>query len=90
MSRTVTFRLDPDTARILKDLTRRNGGSKSQAIKEALRAQWESIAQDSGPTAWDVYSKLKIPKVPPYRDTARHYKELLKEKLIAKHRSGAV
>jgi predicted DNA-binding protein len=90
MNRTVTFRLDPETARILKDLTRRNGSSRSQVIREALHAQWESATQDSLPTAWEVYSRLKIPKVRPHRDTARHYKELLKEKLIAKHRDGTL
>ncbi len=90
MNRTVTFRLDPETARILKDLKGRHNGSQSGVIKDALRAYWESTAKDSSPSAWEVYSRLKIPKVRPYRDTARHVKELLKEKLLAKHRDGTL
>lgn len=90
MSKTITFRLDPETARILKELTRHSNGSKSRVIKEALRERWKSIGENSAPTAWEVYSRLKIPKVRPYRDTARHVSRLLKEKLIAKRRAGTL
>ncbi len=83
MGNTVTFRLDPDTERILEDLTRRAKGSRSGIIREALRTHWMAVAEDSAPTAWEVYSKLKIPKERPHRDTARHISRLLKEKLIA-------
>ena len=89
MGDTVTIRLDPETKRILRELTRRNG-SKSQVIKEALRAHWRAVAEDSAPTAWEVYSQLKIPKGRRYRDTARHVSRLIKEKLLAKQREGTV
>ncbi len=89
MSETVTIRLDAETRRILKDLTRRNG-SKSRAIKEALRAHWRSVTQDLRPTPGEIYAKLKVPEVRPYRDTAHHVKRLLKEKLIARYRAGTL
>ncbi len=90
MSTTVTFRLDPDTERILEDLTRREKASRSRVIRKALRTHWLAVAEDSAPTAWEVYSKLKIPKERPYRDTARHVSRLLKEKLVAKRRDGTL
>jgi hypothetical protein len=89
MKRSVTFRLDPGTARILKELTRRNG-SKSQAVRDALRARYESLQLAGNPTPWEVYSQLKIPKARPYRDTARHIEKLLKERLRAKRRDGTL
>jgi len=90
MGETVTFRLDSETERILKDLVRREKRAKSEVIRDALRAKWNSVREDTRPTAWEVYSKLKIPKVRPYRDTARHIDELLKEKLRAKRRDGTL
>ncbi|PYV16075.1 MAG: hypothetical protein DMG21_12795 [Acidobacteria bacterium] len=39
VDRRFTVRLDPETARILKELTKRAGGSRTRAIKEALRAK---------------------------------------------------
>jgi hypothetical protein len=90
MSATVTFRLDPDTERILDELTHRNKGSRSGVIRQALRTHWMAVVQHSTPAAWEVYSQLKIPKERPYRDTARHVSRLLKEKLIAKRRDGTL
>jgi predicted transcriptional regulator len=55
MNEAVTFRLDPETARILKELTRRRQGSKSQSIKKAPRARWKAVAEDSAPTAWEIH-----------------------------------
>jgi hypothetical protein len=91
MSATVTFRLDPETARILKDLTRRRKTSKSRAVKEALHAHWKSVVKVSAPSAWEVYSQLNIPApANPRRDRARHVSRLLKEKLLAKRREGTL
>jgi hypothetical protein len=90
MSNTITFRLDPETSRILRDLARREKSSKSRVIRKALRTHWLAAAEDSAPTAWEIYSKLKIPKERPYRDTARQVSRLLKEKLIAKHRDATL
>ena len=90
MGQSVTFRLDRDTQRILRDLTRRNKTSKSRAIREALRAHWDATSQPHQPTAWEVYSRLKIPKVKPYHDTASNVEKLLKERLLAKQRKGTL
>ncbi len=90
MGDTVTVRLDPETCRILRELTRRNNGSKSRAVREALRAHWETVAAGSAPTAWEVYSSLKIPKGRPKRDRAQHVSRLLKEILLAKRRRGTL
>jgi hypothetical protein len=90
MSNTITFRVDRETVRILRDLTRRGKISKSRAIRDALRAQWQSTAPARQPSAWEIYSQLKIPKVKPYRDTASQVEELLKEKLLAKQGDGTL
>lgn len=85
-----TFRLDPETARILKELAQRSNSSRSQAIKRALRAHWQSVRQDSRPTAWEIYAAQKIPRARRHRDRARHVSKLLKEILLAKRRSGTL
>ena len=91
MSKTITFRADAETARILRDLARRTNGSKSAAIREALQSRWKNIGQEETPTAWEVYSKLKIPPARgPKRDRARNISKLLKEKLLAKRRAGTL
>jgi len=93
MSETVTLRLDSETARILNDLVRREKRTRSEVIRDALRARWHSAyeeTEETRPTAWEVYRTLKIPKVRPYRDTARQVSKLLKEKLVAKQRDGTL
>ena len=91
MSKTITFRVDAQTTRILKALARRTNGSKSAAIREALQCHWKNIGQEEAPTAWEVYSKLKIPPARgPKRDRARNISKLLKEKLLAKRRAGTL
>ena len=95
MSTTVTFRLDPETARILRDLTRRTRGTKSQVIKEALRARWESASGREKPTSWEIYSRLysklkPLPPGEPMQDRARHAKKLIREILLAKKRAGTL
>ena len=91
MASTVTFRLDPETARILKDLVRRANGSKSRAVKEALRAHWKSLNSSLAPSAWEVYLRLKIPPaVGPKRDRAHNASKLFRESLLAKRRQGTL
>ena len=99
MSETVTLRLDPETRKILEDLVRREKRTRSEVIRDALRARANSAHEDESdsvaraerrPTAWEVYSKLNIPQGRPYRDTARNISKLLKEKLIAKRREGTL
>jgi len=91
MSATVTFRLDSETARILRELTRGKKASKSAVIREALRAHANQAGKPSAPSAWDVYSRLNIPPATgPRRDRARHISRLLKEKLLAKRRDGTL
>jgi predicted DNA-binding protein len=91
MGETITFRLDAETHRILRDLMDRKNGTKSQVIKEALREHWTSLEENSRPTAWEVYSKLKIPPARgPKRDRARNAKKLIREMLLAKRRNGTL
>ena len=94
MGETVTFRLDPETARILRALTRRRKRTKSAVIKDALRDAWKSEAREARPTAYEVYSQLypKLGPAPPdpKRDRARNVSRLLKEILLAKHRAGTL
>jgi hypothetical protein len=94
MGETVTFRLDPETARILRALTRRRKRTKSAVIKDALRGAWKSDASASRPTAWEVYSQLyrKLGPAPPgpKRARARNVSRLLKEILLAKRRAGTL
>lgn len=95
MRSTVTFRLDPETARILQDLTRLSNGSRSKAIKEALRARWEGLTEQSRPTSWEIYSRLYSKLEPPRpagprRDRAREVAKRVKEKLFAKRRAGTL
>ena len=91
MSATVTFRLDSESAQILRRLMQRNKATKSQVIKDALRQVWQSEEEASRPTSWEIYSQLKIPPAKgPRRDRARHAKRLVKEILLAKRRAGAL
>ena len=93
MGETVTFRLDPETARILA-LTRRRKRTKSAVIKDALRDAWKSDASEARPTSWEVYSQLypKLGPAPPgaKRDRARNVSRLLREILLAKRRAGTL
>ena len=95
MGETVTFRLDTETSRILRELTRESKGTKSRVIREALRARWEARQAESGPTSWQIYSQLyaKLKPLPPglpKRDRARHVKKLVREILLAKRRAGTL
>jgi hypothetical protein len=94
MGESVTFRLDPETARILRVLTRRRKRTKSAVIKDALRDAWKSDDSKTRPTAWEVYSQLypKLGPAPPdpKRDRARNVSRLLKEILLAKRSAGTL
>ena len=95
MGETITFRLDTETARILRELTSESKGTKSRVIREALRAHWETRQSESGPTSWQVYSQLysKLKPLPPglpKHDRARHAKKLVREILLAKRRAGTL
>ena len=91
MSKTVTFRLDRETSRILKELAQRENGSKTKAIKRALQEHWQRASAEREPTAWEVYSRMEIPPAPGRkRDRARHVSKLFREHLLAKKRSGTL
>ena len=94
MAETVTFRLDPETGRILRELTRRRRSTKTAVIKKALRSEWDTEALPSRPSAWEVYSRLhpRLPPPPPgpKRDRARNVSRLFKEMLLAKRRAGTL
>ena len=90
MADTVTVRLDSESFRILKELARQTPGSKSDIIRQALRTQWEAETGASGLSAWEGYKTLNISPGRPHHDRARHASELIKEKLSAKHRNGAL
>jgi len=62
-------------------------------IKEALRAHWQALNMNEHlrPTAWEVYSKLKIPPGSgPRRDRARNVEKLVNEKLLGKRRGSTL
>lgn len=88
MSATVTFRLDPETARILDKLTQGGKVSKSRVIKNALRARAGRAAKISEPSAREAYASMNIPHAKPKHDRARHMEELLEEILLEKKRKG--
>lgn len=94
MGESVTFRLDQETARILRALTRRRKSTKSAVIKDALRDAWKNDAAEAHPSAWEVYSllypRLEPPPPGPKRDRARNVSRLLKEILLAKQRAGTL
>ena len=94
MGKSVIFRLDPETARILRALTRRRKRTKSAVIKDALRDAWESDDSEARPTSWEVYSQLyrKLGPAPPgpKRDRARNVSRLVKKILLAKRRAGTL
>ena len=84
----ITFRVDAETRRVLRNLTKHTSGTTSEVIKEALQARWESIEKNSRPSAWEVYSKLDIPPPRgPKHDRARNAKKLIREMVLAKQRS---
>ncbi len=88
MSKTITFRADAETGRILKELAQRTNGSKSAVIREALRVHWKSVCDQKTRSAWEVYSKLRIPPAEgPRHDRARHVSKLMREILLAKRRN---
>jgi len=89
MGTTVTFRLDAESERILRELAT-DGRDKSAVIRRALKEHWESQRSQSRPTSWEVYESLGIRPRKPMRDRVRHVERLLKEKLIAKRRQGTL
>ena len=95
MGGTITFRLDPETARILRVLTQESKGTKSGVIREALRARWEARQAQSAATSWQIFSELyanlkPLPPGLPKHDRARNAKELVREILLAKRRAGTL
>lgn len=91
MGETITFRVDAETHRILRNLMDRKKGSKSQVIKEALREHWSFLEENSRPSSWEVYSKLDIPPARgPKHNRARNAKRLIREMLLAKRRNGTL
>ena len=87
---TVTFRPDPETERILRELAPRGRGARSRVIREALRTHWQAVHGTSAPSSWEIYASLGIRPGKPVRDRARNVDRLLKEKLIAKRRDGTL
>lgn len=91
----ITVRMDGETARILQELQKRSGNSKSEVIRGALRRYWTTVTTEDRPTSWEVYQQLYPMLTPPRKgqplhDRAQHVSRLLKEKLIAKRRNGTL
>jgi Arc/MetJ-type ribon-helix-helix transcriptional regulator len=94
MGETVTIRLDAEMGRALRKLVRRRKSTKSDVIKNALRNELKTSADEPRQTAWEVYSRL-LPKLEPAppgpkRDRAQNASRLLKEILVAKRRAGTL
>ncbi len=95
MGRTITFRADSETERILRELRKREKVSTSDLMRDAIRTHWTVINEENRPTSWDIYQELyhllPAPKEgEPLHDRARHVKRLIKEKLLAKRREGTL
>lgn len=90
MSKTVTFRLDLETSRILKELAQRENGSKTKAIKRALQEHWQRASAEREPTAWEVYSAQRIPPARLHVGRARNVSKILRQTLLAKKRNGTL
>jgi Arc/MetJ-type ribon-helix-helix transcriptional regulator len=95
MGETITFRVDAETARILRELRKRDKTSNSEVIRTALRSHWREVAEERRPTSWEVYQELYSMLPPPregqpLHDRARHVSRLFKEKLLAKRREGTL
>ena len=90
MSKTVTFRLDPETARILEELTQRGNVSKSHAIKAMLRTRARRLRKKAGPSAREIYFSQNVPVGEPRHDIARNHSKLLREILRAKRLLGTL
>ena len=90
MSATVTFRLDPETERILKDLTQGGKVSKSRVIKSALRGRAGRASKNRGPSAREIYFSQNVPVGEPRHDIARNHSKLLREILLAKRLLGTL
>ena len=94
MSETVTIRLDAEMGRALRKAVRRRKSTKSAVIKNALRNELKTSADEPQQSAWEVYSRL-LPQLEPAppgpkRDRARNASRLLKEILVAKRRAGTL
>ena len=87
---TITFRLDSETERILRELAPRDRGGRSRVIRAALKSHWQAVRSQAGPPSREIYAALEIQPGRPTRDRARHVERLLKEKLIAKRRKGTL
>jgi len=95
MGQSITFRLDAETARIVRELRNRDHLSNSELMRIALRSHWKAVEEQNRPTSWEVYQQL-YPRImaaaegEPRHDRARHAKRLVREKLIAKRREGTL
>lgn len=94
MGESVTIRLDVEMGRALRELVQRRKSTKSAVIKDALRNELKTTADEPRQTAWEVYSRL-LPKLEPAppgpkRDRAQNASRLLKEILVAKRRAGTL
>ena len=95
MSRTITFRADSETTRLLRELRKRDKVSTSELMRNAIRTHWTAVNEENRPTSWEIYQELyhllPAPKEgQPLHDRARHVKRLIKEKLLAKRREGTL
>ena len=95
MRRTITFRADSETERIVRELRKRDKVSTSQLMRNAIRTHWTISNEENRPTSWEIYQELyhllPAPKGgEPLHDRARHVKRIVKEKLLAKRREGTL
>ena len=95
MSRTITFRANSETERMLGELRKRDKVSTSALMRDAIRTHWTVTNEENRPTSWEIYQELyhllPAPKEgEPLHDRARHVKRIVKEKLLAKRREGTL
>lgn len=95
MRRTITFRADSETERIVRELRKRDKVSTSQLMRNAIRTHWAISNEENHPTSWEIYQELyhllPAPKGgEPLHDRTRQVKRIVKEKLLAKRREGTL
>lgn len=94
MSEMVTIRLTAEMGRALRKLVRRRKSTKSAVIKNALRNELKTSADEQHQTAWEVYSRLlpqlEQPPPGPKRYRAQNASRVLKEILVAKRRASTL
>jgi hypothetical protein len=98
MDKRISFRLDAELDRYLRETARQRKTTMTAILKEAIREKWKRLPKQPaapGLSAREVYStkilpNLEPPQPGPKRDRARNAKKLFREILLDKRRNGTL